>query len=63
MFDKKQSIADFDPDLAVAMEQEVQRQEQHIELIASRSSTESVFRGVLPQLNLELCMAPFLVIA
>ncbi len=39
MFDKKQSIADFDPDLAVAMEQEVQRQEQHIELIASENFT------------------------
>ncbi len=39
MFDKKQSIADFDPDLAVAMESEVKRQEQHIELIASENFT------------------------
>lgn len=37
MFDKKQSIAEFDPELAAAMQKEVERQETHIELIASEN--------------------------
>ena len=38
MFPKNMSIADFDPDLCSAMEGERQRQEQHIELIASENN-------------------------
>ncbi|NOZ11484.1 MAG: serine hydroxymethyltransferase [Gammaproteobacteria bacterium] len=37
MFDSNMSIAGFDDELAVAMEQERLRQEQHIELIASEN--------------------------
>lgn len=39
MFNKKQSIADIDPELAKAISDEQQRQEQHIELIASENYT------------------------
>ncbi len=39
MFDKKRSIADFDPELAAAMHSEAERQEHHIELIASENFT------------------------
>jgi len=39
MFEKNQSIRDFDPELADAMEKEVHRQEHHIELIASENFT------------------------
>jgi len=39
MFNKKLSIAEFDPALSEAMENEVQRQEHHIELIASENFT------------------------
>ncbi len=37
MFDTNQSLADFDPDLFEAISHENQRQEQHIELIASEN--------------------------
>ncbi|WP_227747208.1 serine hydroxymethyltransferase [Paraburkholderia franconis] len=37
MFNDLQSINEFDPELGVALEQERQRQEQHIELIASEN--------------------------
>ena len=39
MFDASQRIADFDPELAAAMADEDQRQEDHIELIASENYT------------------------
>lgn len=39
MFDKKVTLASFDPDLWSAMEKEVERQEDHIELIASENYT------------------------
>ncbi len=39
MFSRKVTIAQYDPDLFVAMEQEAQRQEEHIELIASENYT------------------------
>ena len=37
MFSKKQTIAEFDPDLYQAIQQEERRQEEHIELIASEN--------------------------
>ena len=37
MFEGEWTIADFDPDLAAAIAQEAQRQEDHIELIASEN--------------------------
>ena len=37
MFDSSQTIESFDPEVAKALEQESQRQEQHIELIASEN--------------------------
>jgi len=37
MFSKKQTIADFDPELYQAIQQEERRQEEHIELIASEN--------------------------
>src|ERR1700688_4274153 len=37
MFEKKMSIAGFDPEIASAMAAEMQRQEDHIELIASEN--------------------------
>ena len=37
MFDSSQTISSFDPDVAKAIEQEHQRQEEHIELIASEN--------------------------
>jgi glycine hydroxymethyltransferase len=37
MFSKNQTIADFDPDLWQAIQQEERRQEEHIELIASEN--------------------------
>lgn len=37
MFDKTQSFAEYDPELWQAIENEAQRQEQHIELIASEN--------------------------
>ncbi|WP_188150762.1 serine hydroxymethyltransferase [Teredinibacter waterburyi] len=39
MFDKTQTIADFDPDVWTAIEDEGVRQEEHIELIASENYT------------------------
>ena len=39
MFEKSMNIADFDPDLWAAMQQEETRQEDHIELIASENYT------------------------
>jgi glycine hydroxymethyltransferase len=39
MFEKSMTIADFDEDLFAAMEEERQRQEDHIELIASENYT------------------------
>ncbi len=39
MFSKSMNIADFDPDLWTAMQDEVTRQEDHIELIASENYT------------------------
>ncbi len=39
LFSKSMKIADFDPDLHEAMEAESQRQEEHIELIASENYT------------------------
>ncbi len=39
MFDKNQTIADFDPDIWQAIENEGTRQEEHIELIASENYT------------------------
>ncbi|MFT5503975.1 MAG: glycine hydroxymethyltransferase [Gammaproteobacteria bacterium] len=39
MFYKSMNIADFDPELWASMEDEVQRQEDHIELIASENYT------------------------
>ncbi len=39
MFAKEMNIADFDPDLWQAMQQEQQRQEDHLELIASENYT------------------------
>ncbi|MEQ3696617.1 MAG: serine hydroxymethyltransferase [Pseudomonadales bacterium] len=39
MFKKSMSIADFDPDLFASMESERERQEHHIELIASENYT------------------------
>lgn len=39
MFKASMQIADYDPDLWQAMESEVQRQEEHIELIASENYT------------------------
>ena len=39
MFSKSMNIADFDPELWAAMQDEVTRQEDHIELIASENYT------------------------
>ncbi len=39
MFDTSQTITSFDPDVAKAIEREHQRQEEHIELIASENYT------------------------
>lgn len=39
MFATDQTIAQYDPELAAAIEAEVQRQEDHIELIASENYT------------------------
>ena len=39
MFDKNQTIENFDAEVWHAMQQEDQRQEQHIELIASENYT------------------------
>jgi glycine hydroxymethyltransferase len=39
MFDKKLSVADFDPELWAAIQDEERRQEEHIELIASENYT------------------------
>ena len=39
MFSKNMNIADFDPELWAAMTKEIERQEQHIELIASENYT------------------------
>ncbi|MGX5200870.1 serine hydroxymethyltransferase [Aliikangiella sp. IMCC44632] len=41
MLDNKQTIADFDPELWASIEAEKQRQEQHIELIASENYTSA----------------------
>ena len=37
MFDSNMTIAGFDDELAAAMEKERQRQEEHVELIASEN--------------------------
>ena len=37
MLKRSMNIADFDPELFASMQQEVQRQEDHIELIASEN--------------------------
>ena len=37
MFDSSQTIESFDPEIVKALKQESQRQEQHIELIASEN--------------------------
>ena len=37
MFSRKQTIAEFDPELSEAIQQEERRQEEHIELIASEN--------------------------
>ncbi|MDF1655131.1 MAG: serine hydroxymethyltransferase [Coxiellaceae bacterium] len=37
MFDSSMNVRDFDPELAKAVDQEVQRQEDHVELIASEN--------------------------
>lgn len=39
MFDKKMTIADFDPELGAAIATEEKRQEEHLELIASENYT------------------------
>ena len=39
MFSRSNDIASFDPELWSAMQQEAQRQEEHIELIASENYT------------------------
>lgn len=39
MFSRKVTIAQFDPELFDVMEKEAQRQEEHIELIASENYT------------------------
>ena len=39
MFSRSQTLAKYDADLFAAMEQEAQRQEDHIELIASENYT------------------------
>ena len=39
MFHKGMRIADFDPELEEALQGEIQRQEEHIELIASENYT------------------------
>ena len=42
MFSRDLTIAKYDADLFAAMEQEAQRQEEHIELIASENYTSPV---------------------
>ena len=37
MFGKDMNIASFDPELAQAVQDEIRRQEEHIELIASEN--------------------------
>ena len=37
MFDKRMTVADYDDELQVAINAEIQRQEDHIELIASEN--------------------------
>ncbi|MDP1898434.1 MAG: serine hydroxymethyltransferase, partial [Sulfurimicrobium sp.] len=44
MFSAKNTIASFDPELWQAIEQERQRQEDHIELIASENYTSPAVR-------------------
>ena len=39
MYSGDWNLADFDPELAKAMEDEAQRQEDHVELIASENYT------------------------
>ncbi len=39
MFDRSMKIADFDPELGIALEAERRRQEEHVELIASENYT------------------------
>ncbi len=43
MFEKDQTIAKIDPELWQAIQSEDQRQEQHIELIASENYTSLAF--------------------
>ena len=46
MFNKKQNLHTFDPELASAMDAEVKRQEEHIELIASENYTSPLVMAV-----------------
>ena len=39
MFDKNQTIKNFDPEIWASIESESKRQEEHIELIASENYT------------------------
>ncbi|MDO7573139.1 MAG: beta-eliminating lyase-related protein, partial [Oceanospirillaceae bacterium] len=41
MFNKSDSISDFDPELWASMQEEEQRQEHHVELIASENYTSN----------------------
>jgi glycine hydroxymethyltransferase len=46
MFDSKQSVADFDPEIWSALNEEDRRQEEHIELIASENYTSPMVMAV-----------------
>ena len=46
MFDKTQSVADFDPEIWSALNEEDRRQEEHIELIASENYTSPMVMAV-----------------
>ncbi|MCX2982771.1 serine hydroxymethyltransferase [Halieaceae bacterium IMCC14734] len=46
MFDNKQSVADFDPEIWSALNEEDRRQEEHIELIASENYTSPMVMAV-----------------
>jgi glycine hydroxymethyltransferase len=45
MFSTSMTIKDFDPELHAAIEGERQRQEEHIELIASENYTSPLCHG------------------
>ena len=46
MFDKNQTVADFDPEIWSSIENESRRQEEHIELIASENYTSPMVMAV-----------------